>query len=304
MITDATELDAKAEIGKELKQKLEVPAAFGRMAAQTAKQVIMQKLREAERETVFAEFEDRAGEIVMGNVQRRDGRNVLFDIGKGTGVMLLEGQVQTERYEPGGRYKLLIERVGMGPKGPEIIVSRSHPDFVAKIFEMEIPEIANEFVEIKGIAREAGARSKVAVWTDEDGVDPVGACIGQRGTRIQTIINELGGEKIDIILFEEDDEEYIRQSLSPAKVLKIDLTEEKNAEDEVEKLATVTVEEDQFSLAIGKGGQNVRLAARLTGWKINVHQDGAPEEEVIEGEEVEKPEETTEETQDDSKETE
>ncbi len=287
MVTEAQEIKAGAEIGEELRMELEVPSAFGRMAAQTAKQVIMQKLREAERDTIFEEYKDRIGDIVMGTVQRRDGRNILVDLGRGTGLVLLSGQVRGERYEPGARYKFYLDRVDMGGRGPEIILSRTSPEFVRKIFETEIPEIASGSVIIKGIAREAGGRSKVAVWTDEDGVDPVGACIGQRGTRIQTIIHELGGEKIDIIQYDDDIEEYIRQALSPAKVVAVDLQTQTNEEGEEENTAAATVVEDQFSLAIGKGGQNVRLAAQLTGWKINVHQEGgdpveAPAEDVSE----------------------
>ena len=281
MLADATEQKADAAIGDEIRMQLEVPSAFGRMAAQTAKQVIMQKIREAERGQVFAEFEGRSGEIVMGTVQRRDGRNVIVDLGKGTALMLASGQVRSERYEPGMRYKFLLEKVEMGMRGPEILVSRASADFVLRIFETEIPEITSGLVEIKGVAREAGARSKVAVWTDDDSIDPVGACIGQRGTRIQTIIHELGGEKIDIIQFEDDPEEYIQQALSPAKVLRVDMAADQTTEDgEVIKVAEALVAEDQFSLAIGKGGQNVRLAAQLTGYKINVNHDGpeAPEE--------------------------
>ncbi len=282
MLADATEQKADAAIGDEIRMQLEVPAAFGRMAAQTAKQVIMQKIREAERGQVFAEFEGRAGEVVMGTVQRRDGRNVIVDLGKGTALMLASGQVRSERYEPGMRYKFLLEKVEMGMRGPEILVSRASADFVTRIFETEIPEIASGLVEIKGVSREAGARSKVAVWTDDDSIDPVGACIGQRGTRIQTIIHELGGEKIDIIQFEDDTEEYIKQALSPAKVLRVDLSEETNEEGETVAVAEALVAEDQFSLAIGKGGQNVRLAAQLTGHKINVNHDGPEAPEVEE----------------------
>lgn len=273
MFTEAQQVKPDVQIGEELRMVLEVPSAFGRMAAQTAKQVIVQKLREAERDMVFSEFKDRQGEILLGTVQRREGRNVLVDLGRGTGIVLASGQVPGERYESGMRYKFLLESVSVGSRGPELLLSRTHELFVGKIFENEIPEITSGSVVIKGIAREAGSRSKVAVWTDEDGVDPVGACIGQRGTRIQTIIHELGGEKIDIIQYDEDPSTFIKQALSPAKVTDVLLQE-----DGTERIATATVAEDQFSLAIGKGGQNVRLAAKLTGWKININQEGVSAE--------------------------
>ncbi len=269
MYTEAQTVKPGAQIGEEIRTELEVPAAFGRMAAQTAKQVIMQKLREAERSMILSEFAEHQGTVIIGTVQRREGRNVLIDLGRGTGIMFPQGQIYGERYETGARYKVYVESVGMGPKGPEIVVSRTHESLVTTIFGLEIPEIAAGSVVIKGVAREAGARSKVAVMSMEDGVDPVGACIGQRGTRIQTIIHELGGEKIDIIQWSEDTEGYIRNALSPAKVLGVQMDETPEG-----KIATVTVAEDQFSLAIGKGGQNVRLAARLTGWKININQEG------------------------------
>lgn len=269
MFTEAQAVKPGAQIGEEIRTELEVPAAFGRMAAQTAKQVIMQKLREAERSMILSEFAEHQGTVIIGTVQRREGRNVLVDLGRGTGIMFPTGQIYGERYETGARYKFFVESVGMGPKGPEIVVSRTHEALVTTIFGLEIPEIAAGSVVIKGVAREAGARSKVAVMSTEDGVDPVGACIGQRGTRIQTIIHELGGEKIDIIQWSEDTEGYIRNALSPAKVHGVQMEETVEG-----KIATVTVAEDQFSLAIGKGGQNVRLAARLTGWKININQEG------------------------------
>ena len=265
------------------------------MAAQTAKQVITQKLREAEREVLFGEFKEQEGEVVTGVVQRREGRVVLIDLGRATGVMRTEDQVPNERYNPGDRIKIFIRQVSLTTKGPEILVSRTSEELVRVLFMLEIPEIADGIVEIKGISREAGSRSKVAVFTEEDGVDPVGSCIGQRGTRIQTIINELGGEKIDIIEWNEDPSEFIINALSPAKVKSVVVDEE-------EKSALATVAADQLSLAIGKGGQNVRLAAHLTGWRINVSEDGKegedsedssdskeePEEEVKEAEESER----------------
>jgi len=267
MISDARDIKKDAEIGEEIRVELEVPGAFGRMAAQTAKQVITQKLREAERETIFEEYKDRVDEVINAVVQRREGKIVLIDLGRATGIMRPEDQVPSEYYRPGERIKVYVVRVEMTTKGPEIILSRSHPEMVRRLFELEIPEIAAGTVEIKGISREAGARSKVAVTTSEENVDPIGSCIGQRGTRIQTIIAELGGEKIDIIEWSDDPEVYIENALSPAKVSKVEVNQE-------DKTAVATVAEDQLSLAIGKGGQNVRLAAKLTEWKINIAEEG------------------------------
>jgi len=267
MISDAKDIKKDAEIGEEIKVELEVPGAFGRMAAQTAKQVITQKLREAERETIFEEYKDRVDEVINAVVQRREGKIVLIDLGRATGIMRPEDQVPGEFYRPGERIKVYVVKVEMTTKGPEIVLSRSHPEMVRRLFELEIPEIAAGTVEIKGISREAGARSKVAVTTSEENVDPIGSCIGQRGTRIQTIIAELGGEKIDIIEWSDDPEVYIENALSPAKVSTVEVNED-------DKTAIATVAEDQLSLAIGKGGQNVRLAAKLTEWKINVAEEG------------------------------
>ncbi|MBF8280900.1 MAG: Transcription termination/antitermination protein NusA [Candidatus Magasanikbacteria bacterium] len=270
MITEARTHKADAELGEVLRLSLEIPAEFGRMAAQTAKQVVTQKLREAERQMIHDEFKKREGEIMIGTVQRREGRVVLVDIGRVAGIMLPEDQVPTENYRSGGRLKVLIRAVQLGSKGPEILLSRSAPEIVAKIFTQEIPEIGNGVVEVKRVAREAGARTKIAVWCPDGSVDPIGSCIGQRGTRIQTIIAELGGEKIDVIEWAEDDMQFIKNALSPAKVARVELNVEI-------KTATVFVVADQFSLAIGKGGQNVRLAAKLTGWVINVQQEGGTE---------------------------
>lgn len=267
MLSDARDLKPDAQIGDEIRVELNVPAAFGRMAAQTAKQVIMQKLREAERSVIFTDFKDREGELMNVTVQRREGRIVLIDLGRATGVLLPEDQIETERYFPGSRFKMILREVLMSPKGPEIRLSRSHPSLIAAIFSQEIPEVANGIVEIKNIAREAGSRTKVAVAANDDAIDPIGSCIGQRGTRIQTIIRELGGEKVDVIQWSADDSEYISASLSPAKVQHVNLNQAAH-------LATVKVPADQLSLAIGKGGQNVRLAAKLTGWKITIAEEG------------------------------
>lgn len=266
MFSDARVLKMDAKIGDILRTELPVPGEFGRMAAMTAKQVIMQKLREAEREIVFNEFKEFEGEVVIGTVQRKEGRVILVDLGRTTGVILPEDQIRTERYVSGSRMKVFVREVSLGARGPQILLSRTAPELVKILFDIEIPEVNEGIVEIKGIAREPGARSKIAVSTTDDSIDPIGACIGQRGMRIQTIINELGGEKIDIIEWSEDPKAFIESALAPAKVNKIELDEE-------EKSAHVEVVEDQLSLAIGRGGQNVRLAARLTGWKVNVKPD-------------------------------
>ncbi len=263
MISEAQKVKDDAKIGDEIKTELKVPAAYGRMAAQTAKQVITQKLREAERNTIYQEYKTKEGEIVIGVVQRREGRAILVDLGRTAGILPPDEQVEGERYTSGMRVKVYIASVNLGPKGPEIVLSRSHPEMVKKLFSLEIPEIANGSIEIKGIAREAGFRSKVAVMATRENIDPIGSCVGQRGTRIQTIISELGGEKIDVIQYSEDSSQYIANALSPAKVSSIEVNE-------AERSSVVTVGEDQLSLAIGKAGQNVRLAAKLTGWKINI----------------------------------
>lgn len=267
MITPAKEIKKDAQIGDVLRIDLDVPGEFGRMAAMTAKQVITQKLREAEREVMYTEFKDQEGEVVIGSVQRREGRVILVDIGRGTAIMRPEEQVPGERYYPGDRLKVYIKSVDLGMRGPEILVSRTAPELVLELFRVEIPEIADGTVKIEAIAREAGSRSKVAVSCEDDAIDPIGACIGQRGARIQTIIAELGNEKVDIIEFDDDIGVFVMNSLAPAKVLGVEL-------DEGEQIATVTVETDQLSLAIGRGGQNVRLAARLTDWRINVAEEG------------------------------
>lgn len=263
MFSDARVLKMDAKIGDILRTELPVPGEFGRMAAMTAKQVIMQKLREAEREIVYNEFKEFEGEVLIGTIQRKEGRVILVDLGRTTGVILPDDQIRSERYTSGSRMKVFVREVSLGARGPQILLSRTSPELVKILFDIEIPEINEGIVEIKEIAREAGARSKVAVATSDESIDPIGACIGQRGMRIQTIINELGGEKIDIIEWNEDPIKYIESALAPAKVNSIDL-------DEDDRSAHVTVDEDQLSLAIGRGGQNVRLAARLTGWKVNV----------------------------------
>lgn len=270
MYADAQVLKFGAKIGDIIRTELPVLEEFGRMAAMTAKQVITQKLREAEREVIFSEFKEREGEIVVGTIQRMEGRVVLVDLGRTTAVVRPEDQMEREFYRPGERMKFHIKQVSLTTKGPEILISRTTEELVKKLFEVEIPEVQDGLVEVKAVAREAGARTKVAVFTADDTVDPIGACIGQRGSRIQTIIAELGGEKIDIIEWNIDPELFILNSLSPAKIKHVEL-------DDREHTARVMVAPDQLSLAIGKGGQNVRLAARLTGWKINISEVGGTE---------------------------
>lgn len=262
-VTEAQEVKPGANEGDEMITPLDVPAAYGRMAAQTAKQVIVQKLREAERNIIFEEFKGREGDVIPGTIQRRLGMNFLVDLGRVAAIFPPEAQVDRERYIPGARFKFYIISVAMGPKGPEIIVSRTHAELVRKLFTVEIPEIANGSVEIKGVSREAGSRSKIAVRSLAPNVDPIGACVGQRGSRVQTVIGELGGEKIDIIEWSEDAEKFIANALSPAKTSSMTCDTE-------QRVATVMVKEDQLSLAIGKGGQNVRLASQLTGWRIDI----------------------------------
>jgi N utilization substance protein A len=275
-LNDAKMLKKDAELGEEIKTKLDPPESYGRMAAQTAKQVIIQRLREAEREMIFNEFQDKQGEVVSGVIQRREGRNILVDLGKSVGIILKDDQIYGENYNSGERIKVYIKEVRQGSKGAEIILSRTSNEILKKIFYLEIPEISNGLIDIKAVAREAGARSKVAIYTDSDNVDPIGSCVGQRGSRIQTIISELGGEKVDIIEWDEDPKKFIANSLSPAKIINIEINEE-------EKKATVKVAEDQLSLAIGKSGQNARLAARLTGWKIDIVEADSGKSEENEG---------------------
>ena len=241
-----------------------VPRDFGRIAAQTAKQVIIQKLREAERDIIFNEFNDRKGEIVSGLIQKVDKNIVVMDLGKLEGVMPTKEQISTETYKVNEKVKGYVLDVERGTKGaPQVIVSRSHPDFVRKLLEFEIPEIYEGVIEIKSVSRDPGYRSKVAVYSPDPNIDPVGSCVGQKGVRIQNVINELNGEKIDVIEWNEDPSIYIASALLPAQILAVDVKEE-------EKFAQVIVPDDQLSLAIGKSGQNARLAAKLTNWKIDI----------------------------------
>ncbi len=284
-LDEAHKLKKSAKVGDEIKTDItpKSGATFGRIAAQTAKQVIVQKIREAERGVMFSDYKAKERQLISGMVQRIEGDTVLVDIGKATGVLFPSEQIKGERYSIGSRVKVLILHVEPTAKGPKITLSRSHPDVVRRLFELEVPEIFNGIVEVKAIAREAGSRTKIAVWSSQDGVDAIGACVGQRGTRVQVVMNELNGEKIDIISWSEDSVKFIANALSPAKILNVELNEEA-------KEARVGVLEDQLSLAIGKAGQNVRLAARLTGWKIDIAEEkiaGEGKEETVE----QKPEE-------------
>jgi len=282
-VEDAKKHKKSAKVGDEIKIDItpKAGATFGRIAAQTAKQVIVQKIREAERGVLFTDYKAKERQLVSGMVQRVEGDTVLVDLGKTTGVLFPSEQIKGEKYPIGGRVKVLILHVEPTAKGPKITLSRSHPDVVRRLFEVEVPEIFNGIVEVKAIAREAGSRTKIAVWSSQDGVDPIGACVGQRGTRVQVIMGELNGEKIDIISWAEDSVKFIANALSPAKILNVTLNEDA-------KEAKVGVLEDQLSLAIGKAGQNVRLAARLTGWKIDIAEEkisgGQPESEVTSAE--------------------
>jgi len=261
-LEEAMKLDPRYE--EEDIAEIEVtPRKFGRIAAQTAKNVVMQRIREAERNIIYEEFFNKEGDIVTGIIQRAERRNVVIDLGKAEAIMLPSEQTIGEEYRFNDRIKIYIVEVKKTTKGPQIFVSRTHPGLVKRLFELEVPEIHDGTVEIKSISREAGSRTKIAVYSRDPNVDPIGACVGQRGTRVQAIVDELRGEKIDIIKWSSDPEEFISSSLSPAKVVRVDVDEEA-------RTARVIVPDFQLSLAIGKEGQNARLAARLTGWKIDI----------------------------------
>lgn len=280
-ITDAYSFNPTAKIDDVISIEV-TPKKFGRIAAQTAKQVVMQRIREAERNLIFEEFSGRETDIVTGVIQRFDKKNVIIDLGKTEVVLPVSEQIPSEQYNQGSRIKVYILEVKKTTKGPQITVSRSHPGLVKRLFELEVPEIYEGFVEIKGIAREAGSRTKIAVHTKNENVDPVGACVGPKGSRVQSIVDELHGEKIDIIKWDKGVSEFISNALSPAKVLNV-------AVEENTKIARVMVLENQLSLAIGKEGQNARLAARLTGWKIDIKsQDGVDKKDNPRGDESEK----------------
>ncbi len=261
-IEDAAKINPTLNVGDYVETEV-TPRSFGRIAAQTAKQVVVQKLREAERGIIYDEFYNKECDIVTGIVQRIERRNVIVDLGKTEAVLATTEQTPGEEYKFNERIKTYIVEVKKTTKGPQIMISRTHPGLVKRLFELEVPEIHDGTVEIKSISREAGSRTKIAVYSKDENVDPVGACVGQRGTRVQAIVDELRGEKIDIIKWSNDIKDYISSSLSPAKVVRVDVDEE-------QKSAKVVVPDYQLSLAIGKEGQNARLAAKLTGWKIDI----------------------------------
>ena len=262
-IKEAKKINKSLQVGDQVDIEI-VPKNFGRIAAQTAKQVIIQKIREAEREVLFEEYSKRKGEIVSGIIQKSDKGIVIMDLGRLEGVMPLKEQIPTEKYRVNDKIKAYILDVTKGEKGSvQVTISRSHPDFVRKLLEFEIPEIYEGLIEIKSVSRDPGKRCKVAVYSQDENIDPVGSCVGQKGIRIQNVINELNGEKIDVIEWSPDISIYIAAALLPATIMAVDIKED-------EKFAQVIVQDDQLSLAIGKAGQNVRLAAKLTNWKIDI----------------------------------
>ncbi|MFL6529939.1 MAG: transcription termination factor NusA [Chthoniobacterales bacterium] len=271
-LNKARAIKADAQIGDEVEMEV-TPKNFGRIAAQTAKQAIMQRIRQVEKEMIYEEFKDRAGEIVSGTVRRFDRSDVILDLGKFEAIMPQRERVVVEDYNIGDRLRAYVVAVENGIRGPEIIVSRSHPNFVRRLFELEVSEIADGTVEIRGIAREAGYRTKIAVTSATEKVDPVGACVGMRGSRVKNIVRELNNEKVDIIRWSSDPKDYVLEALKPAKV--------KNLLFDVEKKSVqISVDEDQLSLAIGKKGQNARLTSRLTGWEINIDRDATATQQV------------------------
>ncbi|AWE06713.1 transcription termination/antitermination protein NusA [Lysinibacillus sp. 2017] len=261
-LEDAKYINEAYEIGDIVEEEV-TPRNFGRIAAQTAKQVVTQRVREAERGLIYAEYVDREDDIVSGLIERQDARNIYVSIGKVEAALPVNEQMQGEVYKPQSRIRVYITKVERTTRGPQVIVSRTHPGLLRRLFEMEVPEIFDGTVEIKSIAREAGDRSKISVYAHNEEVDPVGSCVGAKGARVQTIVNELNGEKIDIVEWSEDPVVFVANALSPSKVLDVQVNEE-------EKSTTVVVPDYQLSLAIGKRGQNARLAAKLTGWKIDI----------------------------------
>ncbi|MCR1898108.1 transcription termination factor NusA [Irregularibacter muris] len=271
-LKEARAIEPNYEVG-DVVEELVKPKNFGRIAAQTAKQVVVQRIREAERGIIYDLYYNREDEIITGMVQRKERNNVFIDLGRTEAVLSPSEQMLGESYNHGDRIKLYIVEVKKTTKGPQILVSRTHPGLVKRLFELEVPEIYDGVVEIRSISREAGSRTKMAVYSSNENVDAVGACVGHKGSRVQQIVDELKGEKIDIIKWSEDSKEYIASALSPAKVLSVEVCEE-------EKSAKVIVDDYQLSLAIGKEGQNARLAAKLTGWKIDIKSKSAMDEDT------------------------
>jgi N utilization substance protein A len=270
LMEEAKSIKPDAKLGDELTFDLESKEDFGRIAAQIAKQTILQRLRESERDSILNEWRDKEGQVVSGLVQRFERGHVYIDLGRAIGVMFANESIPGEHYRSGERLRFFVLAVQEDTRLPGIILSRSHPKFVSKLFELEVPEIADGTVEIKAITREPGSRTKIAVSSNADGVDPIGACVGQRGTRVMAVNNELGQEKIDIVAWSDDPQKFIASALSPAKVEAVEVLDRHEAR--------VYVPEDQLSLAIGRGGQNVRMAVKLTGWKIDVRSNTRPEE--------------------------
>jgi transcription termination factor NusA len=307
-VEDAKEIDPAYEVGDVVEYQVK-PEDFGRIAAQTAKQVVVQRIREAERGMIFDNYIEKTGEVVTGTVQRKSNETIFVNMGRTEGILPVKEQVPGENFNVNDRIKVYIMDVKKTTKGPQVFLSRSHPGLVKRLFEQEVPEIEDGIVEIKSIAREAGSRTKMAVYTEDENIDPVGACVGTRGSRVQSIVDELFNEKIDIINWSDDPHELISNVLSPAKVESVAINEE-------EKIATVVVPDYQLSLAIGKSGQNVRLAAKLCGWKIDIKshtqmEEGAAEDEYEDEyddeyseEAADAAEETTEETEDEYEEAE
>ena len=283
MLEDAKKIKKDVELNDEVVFPLEAKDDYGRIAAQTAKQVIIQKIREAERTSIIDEYGTKEGEIISGVVQKVERGNVYVDFNRATGILPAEEQIPGEFLERGQRVRAYLYSVEDTPRGINLRLSRTHPKFLEKLFAQEAPEVASGVVEIKAVAREAGSRSKIAVHSNDEHIDPVGSCVGQRGTRVNTVTQELSGEKIDIIPWLEETKQFISNALSPAKVISIEI-------DEAEHKATVEVAEDQLSLAIGKGGQNVRLAAKLTGWRIDIKSNAEKAETGSSAEEAPKPE--------------
>lgn len=269
-LKEAKKIDKKAKIDGEIKEEVFPPAEYGRVAAQTAKQVILQRLREAERDIIFKEYQEKIGQLISGTVQRIEGDVVMVDIGKTSGILFPSEQSRSDKYYIGQRFKVYIIEVQSSGKDPQVIVSRAHSEMIRKLFETEVPEIAAGTVELKAIAREAGVRSKVAVYSSEEAIDPVGSLVGRRGVRVQAVMAEIGEEKIDIVLWDEDSKQFITNALAPAKIDKVEL-------DKKTQTAKIKVAIDQLSLTIGKSGQNVRLASKLTGWQIEIDKEGIPQ---------------------------
>ena len=270
-LEDAQAIDARYVVGDIVETEV-TPKNFGRIAAQNAKQVVVQRIREAERGQVYERFQSRAQDIVTGIIERQENKNVYIDLGKVEAILTPNEQIPGEIYQYHDRMKTFIVEVKRSAKGPQIVVSRTHPGLLKRLFDLEVPEIHDGIVEIKSVAREPGMRSKISVYTADENVDPVGACVGHKGMRVQTIVNELRGEKIDIVKYSEDPAQYVANALSPAKVVSTNVNE-------AEKICRVVVPDYQLSLAIGKEGQNARLAAKLTGWKIDIKSESQAKEE-------------------------